>query len=104
MADRPHIILAELRSELEALRPVLERQGVVQFHSGADRLESYRLRYREFNKSAGYTLHRSLALGSDTMIAEAVTALIQLWQDQFQAGKEAAEPPRPCHQSQRLRR
>ncbi len=92
MDDRPSVIPAELRSDLEALRPVLERQGVVQFQSGSDRLGSYRLRYREFCKSAGYTLHRSRSLGSDSMVAEAVAALIQLWQDQFQAGKEAAEP------------
>lgn len=93
MDDSSSVIPAKLRSELEALRPVLERQGVVQFHGGSDRFGSYRVRYREFNKSAGYTLHRSLALGRDPMIAKAVTALIQLWQDQFQAGKETAEPP-----------
>lgn len=86
-------IPAELRGDLEALRPVLERQGVVQYRRYTDRPGAYRLRYREFSKSAGFTLHRSLSLGHNPVVAEAVAALVQQWQDQFQAGQKAAEPP-----------
>lgn len=93
MAETCDGIPAELRGDLEALRPVLERQGVVQYRRYPDRPGAYRLRFREFNSSAGYTQHRSFALGNNSLIAEAVAALVQQWQDQFQAGAKSTEPP-----------
>ncbi|MEI6233309.1 MAG: hypothetical protein WCT04_09665 [Planctomycetota bacterium] len=93
MDDCVSVIPAELRSDLEALRPVLERQGVVQYRRSADRPGSYRLRFREFSKSAGFTLHRSFALGDDPVVAEAVAALVQQWQDEHVAVRKAVAPP-----------
>ena len=91
MVDAHEVIPNQLRSDLEALRPILERQGVVQFRHDPDRPGNYRLRFREFNSDAGFTLHRSVSLGRDPAIGEAVAVLIRRWQDEFRPHKEKIE-------------
>ena len=91
MVDTSEIIPNQLRSDLEALRPILERQGVVQFRHDPDRSGTYRLRFREFNSDAGFTLHRSVSLGRDPAIGEAVAVIIRHWQDEFQPHKGKIE-------------
>ena len=101
-------IPAALYAALTEIKSLLERQGVVQFQEGDDRHGSYRLRYREFDSSVGFTRHRSLSLGRDPSVAEAVTALLQQWQDDHHhrvtleeavaaaARSPAAPPPDPA--------
>jgi hypothetical protein len=90
MVDVDHIP-TELYTDLEALRPILERQGVVQYRQGTDRRGMYRLRFREFSTRAGFTLHRSMSLGYQPAVAEAVAVLIRRWQDEFQASSNSSK-------------
>jgi hypothetical protein len=80
----------ELRDRLEELRPLLLDQGVVQFHHGPGR-KNYRLRYRELDPYCGFRVHRSLCIGPDPRVAQAVGKLVAGWQEEAaQAGKAAA--------------
>ena len=79
-----------LRADLDALRPILEKQGCVQTRRDPDRLESYRLRFREFNTSAGFTQQRNINLGRDPALADDVRSLVRGWQERFQATQRTA--------------
>ncbi len=98
MNDRAGDIPRELLLELETLRPLIEQQGIVQQHHGDDRSQRYRLRYREFDLDAGFTRHRSIPLGSNPVIIQAVAELIRQWKDEHLAGQKAdneQQPPEP---------
>jgi len=85
-----HCIPAALRAQLDALRPMLELQGVVQLHRTLDRQAAYRLRYRQAGP-AGAVLHRSLPLGRDVTVAGAVHNLISVWRAERQAKETECE-------------
>lgn len=94
MNDRADDLPAELLFELKALQPTLERNGVVQLHHGTDRRPTYRLRFREYDSHAGYTRHRSIPLGHNPIVVQAVAEMIRRWQDEHQAGeKQIHEQP-----------
>lgn len=81
-----------LMGTLTALRPILVRQGAVQLHDGDDRRPSYRVRYRQEDADLGYAVQRSLPLGDDPNVADAVTQLLASWREDAKAvGRETAE-------------
>ena len=84
-------IPAELLFDLSALRPVLERNGVVQLHHGTDRQPSYRLRFREFDSRVGYIRQRSIPLGHNPVVVQAVAELVRRWRDEYQPGGESTK-------------
>ena len=88
MNDRTGDIPAELQFELNALRPILERNGIVQLHHGGDRKPSYRLRFREFDSSVGYIRHRSIPLGHNPVVVQAVAELVRHWRDEYQPDEQ----------------
>ena len=85
-----YCIPAALRAQLDALRPMLEFQGVVQLHRTPDRQSAYRLRYRQADP-AGAVCHRSLPLGGDVTLAGAVHNLISVWRAERLAQKAERE-------------
>jgi hypothetical protein len=62
-----------LLEKLTAVRSVLETHGAVQPHHG-----KYRLRFRA-ECDYGYTVHRSIALGREPGVIDAVEALLERW-------------------------
>lgn len=63
-----------LRS-LHELRTALERDGSIQRRPNG----CYRLRYRIYDEEKGYYIHRSMGLGHEPEMADAVAALISKW-------------------------
>ena len=68
-----------LLEQLTALRPMLERQGVLQLHRSV-----YRVRYRA-ECDYGYLVQRSLMIGSDLGVVNAVAGLLERWRTERQA-------------------
>ena len=62
--------------KLNELRPQLEQQGIVQPHDTA-----FRIRFRA-ECEYGYIVHRSIGLGSDPAIADAVRQLLTVWREE----------------------
>jgi hypothetical protein len=77
-----------LLSKLETERACLARNGAVQLRADPDRQRSFRLRYRALDVEAGYAKHRSIPLGSDRALAEAVQGLLGYWRARHEAGRE----------------
>ncbi|MBI3832491.1 MAG: hypothetical protein HY291_23405 [Planctomycetes bacterium] len=75
----PGILPPALRAKLEALRPSLEVQGVLQQRVEPDRSAAWRIRYRNRDDVAGVRRHRSLPLGQDEGVARAAWALVEGW-------------------------
>ena len=71
-----------LMQQLQDLKPVLERQGVVQLHR-----QSYRLRYRLPDGDLG-SVHRSLLIGPAPEHADAVKALLERWRGECQSQED----------------
>ncbi len=81
--DRGDAIPYELLEQLYALRPVLERQGIVQFRLESNRTPSFRVRFRSADPETNRRTHRSIPIGDDPRVAEAVTALLQRWRQEW---------------------
>ena len=79
MEDIESRIPPALLARLVALKPLLETQGILQLHRSV-----YRLRYRA-ECDYGYLVHRSILIGADVSIVNAVEALLERWRADRQA-------------------
>jgi hypothetical protein len=82
----PPIIPLQLLAKLERLRPDLSRYGCIQKNG-----KVWRLRIRSENVELGYRQHRSVVLGADERIVDAVRAQLQKWRDEV-AVPDAQQP------------
>lgn len=77
-ATIPEPLLARLKAE----RGVLCRQGCIQFRVERDRRPFYRLRFRRFDPHLGCKRHRSILLGPDPAVAQAVKSMLGVWRQE----------------------
>lgn len=85
-SDSP--IPAPLKAELEGLRPMLSRQGIVTIHHGVNRKPAYRVRYRAFDPEKGCRIHRALPIGAHPQTVEAVRTMLAGWRQEAAREKE----------------
>lgn len=97
--DSFEAIPAATLETLLSLKDVLATQGVIQLRS--DRRGSYRLRYRQYDREAGCSRHRSLDLGRDEAVAYEAQRLLEGWRAERNA--ECQEARRKAAEEKALR-
>lgn len=74
-----------LHEKIIQLRPILERQGTLQRRVERARRPSFRIRYRDHDFDTGSErFQKSLNLGADEDVVEAVWRLVETWRAERQ--------------------
>lgn len=81
-------ISPDMMAKLMALKPVLERNGIVQRHAGPGRRPGFRLRYRVFDPELNRVVHKSVTVRPAELEAAAIAGLLAGWQAEYRQKTE----------------
>lgn len=81
-------IPAPYQERLQALRPILEKQGTIQIRHGQDRRQAFYLRYRQLDQDTGRWVHKAVAMGGWD-VGPYARLLVKKWRAERRARRAA---------------